>query len=271
MKADLHIHSDISDGSKNISQIMEIAKEKNVSHISITNHDTVAGLEDAEQIASLNNIKFIRGIEISAYDFKRKRKVHILGYGFNKEAKNIRFVCRPTLVKRNKNSLSQLQTIISEGYMINKFSVLEKAKNSGILYKQHIMKTLIEEGYTKELYGSLYKKIFKGKGICNSDIDYIDARVAVEAIVNDGGVAVLAHPGELDSFDIAHELIDYGLSGIELNHPKNNDDDKIKIFKIASKYNLILTGGSDYHGEYGSNVNIGDYSSTLQSLKVLYK
>lgn len=95
MKGDLHIHTDISDGSYTIDELLKEAKEKKLTHIAITNHDTVDGLEEAIRKGKEIGIKVIPGIEISAYDLKNKRKIHILGYNFNLEAPNVKKLCTP--------------------------------------------------------------------------------------------------------------------------------------------------------------------------------
>lgn len=271
MKGDLHIHSTISDGSYTFKEIIDMASERRLTHISFTNHDTVEGIKEAQEYGKLKGVEVIPGIEISAYDFKRKRKVHILGYNFNPEAPNIKKLCSPLLEKRNENSLWQAKTLIEHGYNIDSFYLNEKCRESGVLYKQHIMQALIKEGYTDKIYSPLYRKLFKNNGICDRDITYIDAFDAVRAVKEDKGIAVLAHPGQLNSYEIAEELICYGLDGIELNHPSHTQEDLIKIKNIAEKYVLILTGGSDFHGRYGEELNIkpGDYKCPVQTLKLL--
>ncbi|ENY99922.1 hypothetical protein HMPREF1092_03059 [Clostridium thermobutyricum] len=252
MKIDMHIHSNISDGTDSIEKILDKAKEKGLEGIALTNHDTIKGLDEAVEIGNEKGIKVIKGVEISAYDFRGKKKVHILGYNFN-EGKNIERLCKNIRKDRNENSLWQLENLEKLGYKIDKENILRKCEKSNVLYKQHIVEELIDKGYTDRIYGELYRKLFKNGGKLDRDIKYISALEAVEAIKKDGGIAILAHPGELDSYRIIGKLVSGGLDGIEFNHPSHSCWDKERISVFARQYDLILTGGSDYHGFYGES------------------
>ncbi len=271
MRADFHVHTDISDGSLGLRETIQVAKENGVTHMAITNHDTVKGLKEAVKEGDRKGIIIIPGIEISAYDFVNKKKVHILGYNFELEGKNIRKLCDPILERRNENSIRQIDILKINGYKINTQNILRKSVNSEVIYKQHIMAELIEKGYTDEIYSDLYKKLFKKGGICSGDIEYVDVFEAVKAIKADNGIAVLAHPGQLDSYGIIDELVAQGLDGIELNHMDHTEEDVTKIKEYSDKYGLILTGGSDFHGEYGSSIKIGEIMAPNEYIRIFYK
>lgn len=263
MKADLHIHTNISDGSDSIDEVVQLAKIHGIKYLAITNHDTVDGLEEAIEKGRKEGIDILPGVEISAYDYKRNRKVHILGYNFDLKGQNIKSLCEPILERRTTNSLEQIEVLRENNYNISVKEVEEKAKGSSCIYKQHIMAVLIDKGYTTEIYSDLYYKLFKNKGICESQIEYVDAFEALEAIQKDGGKTVLAHPGQLDSYEIMKELWDKGLDGIELYHGSHRAEDHVKILEFATSHALILTGGSDYHGSYGQENNFGKISVDL--------
>ena len=128
---------------------------------------------------------------------------------------------------------------------------------STALYKQHIMAALTDEPYVSAAYRALYRSLFKNGGICDRDIAYVDARDAVTAIVEDGGLAVLAHPGQLDSYDMVPALAECGLGGIERFHPDHTPIDHARCANVAERYGLICTGGSDYHGRFGGIPYLG--------------
>lgn len=270
MKGDLHVHTNISDGSYCIEDTLQMAIKNQVTHIGITNHDTVKGLKDAIELGKNLGIKVIPGIEISAYDFKNNRKVHILGYDFNLDGKHIKKLCDPVLEKRHESSKEKINILIKNGYDLDLDYILQLSKDSEIIYKQHIMMNLIKKNYTESIYSDLYKKLFKNQGICSGDIQYIDALEAVKAIKKDGGLAVLAHPGQLNSYDIISDLVSAGLGGIEINHHSNKNDDLIKIKELSQIYNLILTGGSDFHGQYEEvSYDIGSFTCPEETLRLL--
>ncbi|SHN33512.1 PHP domain-containing protein [Gracilibacillus kekensis] len=261
MKADLHVHSYYSDGSDSVEKIMQKASQNKLTHISFVDHDTVDGWSEKQSVGQKLDIQVIPGIEISAYDFKRHRKVHILGYQFKPEAPNIKSLCNPLLQRRQHNSLWQMEQIRGLGYELDTETITKKVHPSPAIYKQHIMKQLTEASYTTKEYKQLYKLLFKGNGIAARDIEYVDVFDAVQAIVADGGVAVLAHPGQLNSYELAPELADAGLKGIELIHPDHTKEDHQRIKELSTKHNLILTGGTDYHGTNGIDIQIGDLIS----------
>ena len=245
-----------------MENVIKKAKKAGVTAISFVDHDTVAGWPEQQRIAEAHGIEAIPGIEISAYDFKRQRKVHILGYHFIPEALAITSLCRGLLELRHSHSLWQMDRIKRAGFHLDAEAVIESAKPSATVYKQHIMQQLTDAHYTSEEYKFLYKSLFKGKGVAAGDIDYVDAADAVRAIVADGGLAVVAHPGQLDSYELIPELLEAGLGGIERNHFDHSAEDCRKVEELARQYGLVMTGGSDYHGAFGTAIEPGDIVSS---------
>ncbi|RDW15756.1 phosphatase [Oceanobacillus arenosus] len=266
MKADLHVHSNYSDGSNTVKEVMKQAKDNGVTHISFVDHDTVASLPEAQQHGLEYGITVIPGIEISAYDFKRNRKVHVLGYNHQGDATNIKAICDPLLKRRNQHSLWQVEQINAAGYQLDADAVIEAAKQSNTVYKQHIMKCLTDAAFTSPEYKQLYMKLFKGSGAASGDIAYVDVFDAVRAIIADGGVAVIAHPGQLDSYDLIPELVQAGLGGIERNHFDHVVEDVQKVEALAKQYALMMTGGTDYHGSFGEPIEVGRIISPINRL-----
>ena len=138
------------------------------------------------------------------------------------------------------------------------------------------MHALIEAGYTHSIYGPLYKELFnRGQngekpGIAYIPMEYIDARTAVQVILLAGGVPVLADPGQYGNFEMVPELVEVGLQGIEVWHPMHHEEHEEQAKQLARKYDLIMTGGSDYHGEYGEEpVLIGSKSPGIETLDAL--
>ncbi|MGJ9459132.1 PHP domain-containing protein [Oceanobacillus sp. CF4.6] len=266
MKADLHVHSNYSDGSDSVQEVMQLAYDNGVTHLSFVDHDTVEGLPKKLLLGEKYGIKVIPGIEISAYDFKRKRKVHVLGYNYDLDAAHIKSVCQPLLKRRHMHSLWQIEQIKVAGYELDIKSIIETANLSQTVYKQHIMTHLTNSPYTSIEYKQLYTKLFKGEGIASGDIEYVDVFEAVHAIVNDGGIAVVAHPGQLDSYDLIPELVEAGLGGIERNHMDHTTEDHQRVEALAQHYHLVMTGGTDYHGLLGASIDIGEIISPFHFL-----
>ena len=259
MKADLHLHSRCSDGSLKIEELVLLAAGSGLDTISIADHDTTNGVSRAMEAGAKALIKIIPGLEISAFDPETGAKVHILGYDYKLPAANIEALCSPLLKRRDQNTLRQLKIIASFGYEISEAEVRAEAGESPALYKQHIMAVLIGKGYANAIYSDLYYKLFKGKGMASGDIEYVHYSDAIAAILADGGVPVLAHPGKPSNLKLIEKLEPLGLMGLELEHPHNNPADKTEILQTAGRFGLMLTGGSDFHGKYGSAAKLGEY------------
>ena len=206
MLGDLHVHTRFSDGSYEIREALAEAARRGLDYISFVDHDTVeqtsAALKIAVAVSDSMSARplIIPGVEISAYDFGRGRKVHILGYGYDEKASSIRTLCDPLINRRHENTLEKAEILRDAGYPVDEEALKAVAFGEGgagkWFYKQHIMLVLMAAGLADAVYGSLYKSLFKGEGICSRDITYVDARDAVKAVVEDGGLAVLAHPGQ---------------------------------------------------------------------------
>lgn len=263
LKADFHVHSHYSDGSDSVEDVLRQAKASGVEIISFVDHDTVAGWPEIRERAAEYGIQAVSGIEISAYDFKRNRKVHILGYGYNPEAHHIKRLCDKLQARRHRHSLGQIEQIKAAGFALEAEAVIASALPSTTVYKQHIMKELTDADYSSPEYQQLYKSLFKGQGPASGDIEYIDAFEAVKAIRADGGLAVVAHPGQLDSYDLIPELIAVGLGGVERNHMDHSAEDHKKVEMLAEAYGLVMTGGTDYHGAFGAPVEVGSITSPV--------
>jgi phosphoribosyl 1,2-cyclic phosphate 1,2-diphosphodiesterase len=244
LKADLHIHSTVSDGSMTIDGIIDEAIRKGLDAIAITDHDT---LSQTRQIMASGNMKIIPGLEISAMDFSNSLRVHVLGYHIQ-APEIVEQLTQPLLEARHQNTLRQIAILKEHGYEID-INRLNPADGK-YLYKQHVMDYLVSTGQAAEMFGFFYNVIFKNNGICHFDIKYIDVFDAVKAIKDAGGFAVLAHPGQQQNFYLIPELKQCGLDGVELHHHTHSAKDKDTIRECCARYGLFMTGGSDYHGKY---------------------
>ena len=249
MIADLHCHTKLSDGSLGIEELIALAYGLGIKTLSITDHDTMAGTIRARNIAGRFNVNFISGVEISCTDTKRAASAHILGYCYDRPER-LEKICHENTVKRRK--AGQIMCIRAvEKFKIPAALIKKCGEGSTNLYKQHIMAALINCGYTSEMFGDMYHRLF----VDTSDPDYIGVRVpyadpaeAIEAIHDAGGIAILAHPGEFDNFDLFDELIEAGIDGAEVWCPKNTEEQQELLLKKIKASKLIAVGGTDFHG-----------------------
>ncbi len=257
LRADLHCHSTISDGSFTSAELLEQAQEAGLTHLAITNHDTTTGFKEACAAADRVAVRYISGIEVSAWNPKTGRKVHILGLNLTENSPAIAAVCDPLLKARTENTEWQQEQLEHAGYTLDTELLKRLRAASTGFYKQHLMAALTDAPFTSQEYQTLYRRLFKGDGICRRDITYVHMCDAVRAITEDGGVAVLAHPGQLDSYDALPELVDAGLWGVERFHPDHDETDWDHCAELAQRYRLECTGGSDFHGAFGKVKYLG--------------
>lgn len=257
MVIDLHCHTNKSDNSLSVSQVLHLAKVNGVTHLAITDHNTTRGIHEGIRLGRQMGIEIIPGIEISAYDHKRKVKAHILGYYIEPGHPSLEKLCEFLNESRKNASLEMIQRIQDTGYQITWEQVKKYAPEGTGVYKQHIMHALKDQGYCEEIFGRLYSTLFapgedgREKGLAYVPMEYVDAVEAIQAIRAAGGVPVLAHPGQYNNYEAIEEWAEAGLEGIELFSPSHNIRDEWKVRSLANQYHLMITGGSDFHGLYG--------------------
>ena len=248
-KVDLHLHSNWSDSSLAIPQLVQLAKNLGINAISLTDHDTMAGQAEALEEGKKLGLNVIPGVEISAFNPETERKAHILGFHI-KDMDGLNCACRPFLEARSRKNLESIDRIIEAGYPLCRDDLKDYTSLDGTVYRQHIMHALVDRGYAPAIYGSLYKKLFGPNGLAVTKALYMSAEEAIKLICDCGGIAVLAHPFQYDSMDFIPQLVTWGIKGIEYQHPSQTPERQKAVIQTAGRYNLFLSGGSDFHGFY---------------------
>lgn len=252
MGADLHCHTKMSDGSVGIDEVVLLAQKKGISVISVTDHDTLAGSVRAKIFGNRHRVEVIPGVEFSCIDPATGRKAHLLCYFYDRPDR-LEGLCKRTADSR-KQAASIMVRKVMRLYPIPVEMVMRRAHGSTNIYKQHIMHALIDAGYTDELFGPLFHKLFDSKtGIAFSPVQYPDIHEVIVQAHEAGGVAVLAHPGVYDSYELLEQLAkDHEIEGVEVWHPRNRPGDEERLTAVAQKYGLAMTGGTDFHGMYST-------------------
>lgn len=250
MVCDLHCHSKISDGSMGIEELLTMAKRRGIKTISITDHDAVVGATRACIVGKRLGIEVIHGVEMSAYDYTRNRKVHILGYLCDSPDRLEGACLRINNARRA--AANEMMRKVLRYYPIVPETIARHAAGSTNVFKQHIMHALVEAGFADGIFGETFKKLFSGHGGCAYvPIEYPDVREIIRLIHSAGGVVVLAHPYVYDSVELMQELTAEGLlDGIEVWHPSNDEQRVNTLHTFAEEHNLLMTGGTDFHGMY---------------------
>ncbi len=250
MDCDLHIHTVNSDGSMSVKDIIYYAKKSGLKAIAVSDHDTMSGVPEAVREGKRLGIQVIPAVEMTVVDMKRNRPVHILCY----LPENVELLSRflqSTLDNRRTQKLEMIQKIQKIYPLLELEHVFRYAKNSQSIYESHIMQSLCDLGYTNTAIGVLMEELISKKGSCYVPGRYPAIHELLEVLEEVKAVVVIAHPEEFNSFELAQELAREGkIHGLEYDHPRNGEESRKKIKELAQEYHLILTGGSDFHGQY---------------------
>lgn len=272
MICDLHCHTKLSDGSLGIEAVIEQAKRMNIDWLSITDHDTTASFSRADILGERNGVKILRGVELSAWDKERNSKVHILCYAPSKPDR-LEGLCLKCCEIRKACSKEMIDKVM-EKYPITLESILKNTTSSKSIFKQHIMRALIDYGYALEFYGDLDRQLFNPEvGSCYVEREYPDVNFVIDLIHTAKGVAVMAHPALYDNIELLEDLAKKGkLDGVEIGHYSADENYRKQLYDIAERYNLIVTGGSDFHGLYNSvPTHLGSETTTKENLDRIIK
>lgn len=250
MSADLHCHTRASDGSDTADEVVRMAKLRGLSAVAVTDHDTFAGVEEAVHSGEKYGIRVIPGAEISSVDAATGRKAHVLCYACE-NPRSLEDLCRATCEARRRAGEAMLEKVLAF-YPISADMVLRRAQGSASLYKQHIMHALIDAGYANEIFGTVFHELFSPKGgKAYVRVEYPEVHDVIEQIHRAEGLAVLAHPGEYESYALLESLAASGLiDGVEVWHPRNREGDEQLFLRVAREHRLLMTGGTDFHGMY---------------------
>jgi len=258
---DLHIHSNCSDGAFSASELVELAIKQDLATIAIADHDSVSSVAAGIHAANLAGIENIPAVELSV-QFKSYQDVHLLGYGLDY---NDKVFCerlealRKRREHRNEEVLDKVnQRLIHEGRTkIDLDHVLVYAK--GVVGRPHIARALLERGYVKTVEEAFRRYLVP----CNVPKQHWPVDDAISEIRRLGGLTVLAHPTTITSghqqlWNIITELAEMGLDGIEVFNNLALADDMEFLRRRAEEADLLITGGSDYHGiEAGLEIGRG--------------
>ncbi len=272
MIGDLHCHTTLSDGSLGIEDVIVQAKRMELDFLAITDHDTLSSSNRAQILGERYGVKIIPAVELSAWDKKRNKKVHILCYAPQKPDR-LEGLCLKSCAIRTECAKDMIDKV-KEIYPIPSDAVRVYTKGSKSIFKQHIMRALMTYGYATEFYGEINNELFKyPHGTCLVTREYPDVNFVLDLIHSSKGVAVMAHPYMFDNIELLKELTEAGkLDGIEVYHHSANEKMQQKLLNFANANDLICTGGSDFHGLYNQvATHIGSYTTDQENLDKLFK
>ncbi len=257
---DLHCHSTASDGTFAPAEVVGLAREAGLGALSLTDHDTVGGIDEAASAARAWGLDFISGIEISA-EYPHPGTMHILGYGVDSQKASLKSLTT-TLIAGRDNRNPKIVAKLSEMGVSVSMNEWDDEAGGSVLGRPHLAAILVRKGYVNSIKQAFDKYIGQGAP-AYFDKERLTPRQAIERIRASGGLPVLAHPTQLRTSNdaelarVVKDLVDLGLAGIEVIHSDFTAEDVERFTAIAARYDLLKTGGSDFHGLNKQDIQLG--------------
>lgn len=262
---DLHTHSKASDGTKSPAELVCIAKAAGLKSIALTDHDTIEGLAEFKEAGAKYGIETISGIEFAAA-FKNT-ELHIVGLFIDENDQSLISSMKYIVNEREERNVKMIKVLERLGVYIS-LEELENNAGGNIITRAHYANVLTEKGYAQNNDEAFNKYIGTGKpGYVKRET--LAPKKCIEVIRNAGGIPILAHAtlygfNYLEIYNIVGEMKEYGLMGMETLYSTFTKNQQNEMTKICQHYNLLMSGGSDYHGDNKPDIAIGKGRGNLR-------
>jgi len=255
---DLHTHSHFSDGTNTPEELVSLAEQGGLAALALTDHDTTDGLTRFMAAGARSAVQAVPGIELSA-EFG-EITFHILGYLFDPANAELQAALEWIREGRAERNIQILEKLNSLGYQLTHEDVRKHAGDD-LVGRPHFAAALIEKGHFKHKDKIFQQLLGKGKA-AYADRRRLKPESCVELIRNAGGVAVIAHPGQMNLTSrslrrLVKKLKEHGLGGLEVWHPTHKPYQAAAFLRICEDFDLVATGGSDFHGGLTPDLTLG--------------
>jgi len=241
---DLHTHSSASDGQDSPRELVRHAKERGLTGIALTDHDTCAGLADAIAAGLALGVAVLPGIELSAEWCDKD--VHILGYWINQNNRQLTALTAKLRAERTNRIVETLERLGELGLPLTLSEVRDQSGRDGhSLGRPHVARALCKRGYVASFAAAFDLYLERGRPAYVPRYK-LSPREAIRTIIQSGGVAVWAHPGALADL-LLKPLVKDRLQGVEVYHPDHDVTREHELLALAREHSLVVTGGSDAH------------------------
>ncbi len=263
---DLHLHSTFSDGQDTPEALVDKAEAAGLSAIALTDHDTLAGWARFEAATRGRRIRAIRGVEVSAAH--REGALHLLGYLFEEAHDGLRAMLNRLQQGREERNAQIAERLAAAGIALKLDEVRGLGSVGGQIGRMHFARALVAAGHVATVPEAFDRWLARGRPAYCERFRF-PAEEVVRTIHRAGGLVVLAHPGlirvsEQQLEQIVRELAEVGLDGVEVVHSRHTADQSARLSKLARRYGLVATGGSDYHGPDGTGAPLGGTMGGVQ-------
>lgn len=258
---DLHVHSTCSDGTCTPTQLVDIAIHANLTAIALTDHDTVMGIDEILRAAKGTSLQVIPGIEISAQDEKNnEEEIHILGYQIDWRSPELLDRLRSAHDLRIERNVRLIQKMNQDGFDID-MEQIERRFPDTVITRMHVARFLTEKEYVKSTAEAFDRYLSPNRRyyVAKREMPY---ERAIQTILQANGIPVLAHPNlyrrnEQQQEQLFIRLKEMGLKGVEAIYSMNSPEEEALTRRLAKKYDLFITGGSDFHGTNKPYIQMG--------------
>lgn len=263
-KADLHCHSCFSDGTDTPEQLLQKAKEKGLSGLSITDHDTIEAYQTAIEIAKSKNVLLLSGVEFSAH--YGQEPIHILGYGYQLTSEAIAALCVRHKVRRKERMIRILEKLRTLNIVIE-FD--EMGAFQGSIGRPHVAHILLKKGIVSSIQEAFERYLGEGKPAYDPG-EPLTVEETIEAIHQGKGFAILAHPQLLKRSTTIRVMLQMPFDGLEGYYARFGPNQEKKWLDLAHQKGWLITGGSDYHGETKPHSLLGSAWVGKETFDILY-
>jgi predicted metal-dependent phosphoesterase TrpH len=249
---DLHMHSTASDGSRSPGDVVRAAAEAGLVAIAITDHDSVAGLAEAQLAGAEAGVRIVNGVELSAVE--GEAETHLLGL----HLRDTHVLERGLLElqeMRQRRGQHIVDKLVDLGVLITFEDVLTQA-GGGAIGRPHVARALVADGWATDVRDAFDRYLGAGRPayVAKDQLGMSDAIAMIHA---SGGLAVLAHPGGAGTRERLTSLAALGLDGVEVKHPGHSPSDTTRLRALSEQLGLVISGGSDWHGAADGARTIG--------------
>ncbi|MCC6927911.1 MAG: PHP domain-containing protein [Gemmatimonadaceae bacterium] len=269
--ADLQLHSTASDGSDAPSEVVRRAHAMGFAAIALTDHDTLGGIAEGLAAAQALGIELIPACEISTLD-GNERQVDMLAFGIAPGATDFSHLLHSLRDGRFARAWGMVRKLNECGYAVSFDRVVEIAGGTENIGRPHVARAMVEAGIVPDVKSAFTPELILDGGRCYVQRVKVSPQEAIAAIHAAGGVAVAAHPGRtrLSDAEIA-QFVAWGLDGIEVHYPQHDSAQTAHFAALALRHRLLVTGGSDDHGDVNEGRLMGRIKlpySHVEALKV---
>jgi predicted metal-dependent phosphoesterase TrpH len=263
---DLHLHTSYSDGLLSPHEMVKEAKASGLKAVGIVDHDTIEGIVPAIEAGKIEDVEIVPGVELSSQC--DGRDIHVIGYYFDMESPKFKKYLTLFRKERYKRAEKMVKNLNNLGIHVSMDEVEGRAKGNCI-GRPHLAEILMEKGYIETFQEAFHKYIGYGSKAYEEKYQIVPEE-AIRLISEAGGLSFLAHPSYAIHDDMIFRLIKAGLDGIEIYHPKLDQNRMRHLQDIVREHCLLISGGSDCHGGRSGEICIGKYNvpySILEAIK----